>query len=265
MNNYLSKIALRAVPSEGSGRPAGRSLLPPGVQAPVLDTFRGKNVEQPAGQSENIHPDPVKREQIFPSAPDRPELSHREKYEEKPFSMNPPRYLNRQIERIQQVPVNTASKGSSPNDRNTDTNKETVSNKALPKTSPEQKSTRNDKNLSPDLRIKPADESKKTQSREAQTRMELPKNNTGPAARPVTEKYSSPEPVTVRPIQESTTGRRKAVSAPRLSIGRITVEVINPAPQTQTVQQIVRQTVAAPVPKSGSGGPDKLIFGFGQM
>lgn len=65
--------------------------------------------------------------------------------------------------------------------------------------------------------------------------------------------------------QESVVYHRKTAVPPKLSIGRITVEVVSPAPKVQTTQRTVQRITAPSAPKSGYSGANKLIFGFGQM
>lgn len=63
---------------------------------------------------------------------------------------------------------------------------------------------------------------------------------------------------------DTTSRREKKTEAPKLVIGRLTVEVVRPAPNVQTVQQPVRRQQAPPEPKPFKPY-NKLTFGLGQL
>ena len=58
---------------------------------------------------------------------------------------------------------------------------------------------------------------------------------------------------------------QKNTTTAKLSIGRISVEVITPQPKVQTEKRIVYRGGSSPSPKTNNRTTSKLIFGLGQM
>ncbi len=71
----------------------------------------------------------------------------------------------------------------------------------------------------------------------------------------------TPEDSGLGPIEKP----QKNSAAAKLSIGKISVEVISPSPKVQTEQRIVYRGGPSASPKTNNRSTNKLIFGLGQM
>jgi len=274
MNGYLSQIAVRA---GGAIMPHSLTPVRPlGMFIPRL-TDTGSDMTRPLPPPP-LAASPVKQDSVERLLPKQPQPARQQMPGEVPEQLQkvPNRilYLERFLERsLADVQTSSAdrvitSKPAAPNNMpavtgetagNTSRVNDTIQPAARPQQEPD--------NKPPQIFVARPDAPEKavvyslqpvTKQKDAAVAIQQPS--------PLKASQQNMTVLTPRDNAKALVPQAKKTTPPRITIGRITVEVVPPpAVPVQTVQRNRQRSTGSPIPAPGSDEIHKLSFGFGQL